>query len=104
LTTPKAAIPGAQPRIIIPVQPHVTMEQIAASMNWLCARWLERRHRRCTGRNALERESFTRTYHQDRNLTATRSRLRRLLPERGIDMRMSCAVLLGGRLEAPTCL
>jgi hypothetical protein len=52
------------------------MEQIAASLNWLCARWLERRHRRRTGRNGLERESFTRIYTQQRNLAATRSRLR----------------------------
>ena len=59
------------------------MEQIAACLNWLCARWLERRHRHCTGRNALERESFTRIYHQQRNLTATRSRLRRYCQNEG---------------------
>jgi hypothetical protein len=59
------------------------MEQIAASLNWLCARWLERRHRRRTGRNALERESFTRKYHQKRNLASTRSRLRRYCQNEG---------------------
>ena len=59
------------------------MEQIAAGLNWLCARWLERHHRRCTGRNALERVSFTGIYHQQRNLTATRSRLRRYCQAEG---------------------
>ncbi len=59
------------------------MEQIAASLNWLCARWLERRHYRRTGRNALERESFTRTYHQQRNFAATCSRLRRYCQNEG---------------------
>jgi len=59
------------------------MEQIAASLNWLCARWLERRHFRRTGRDALHRESFTRTYHQHRNLAATRSRLRRYCQTEG---------------------
>ena len=59
------------------------MEQIAASLNWLCARWLERRHSRRTGHNALERESFTRIYHQERNLAATRSRLRRYRQNEG---------------------
>ncbi len=59
------------------------MEQVAASLNWVCARWLERSHRRRTGRNALHRESFTRTYHQDHNLAATRSRLRRYRLRKG---------------------
>jgi hypothetical protein len=59
------------------------MEQTAASLNWLCARWLERQHTRRTGRDALHRESFTRIYHQDRNLTATRSRLRRYCQNEG---------------------
>jgi hypothetical protein len=59
------------------------MEQIAASLNWLCDGWLERRHRRRTGRNALERESFTRIYHQQRNLAATQSRLRRYCQNQG---------------------
>jgi hypothetical protein len=59
------------------------MEQIAASLNWLCARWLERRHSRRTGRNTLERESFTRIYHHERNLAATRSRLRRYCQNEG---------------------
>jgi len=59
------------------------MEQVAASLNWVCACWLERRHRRRTGRNALHRESFTRTYHQDRNLAATRSRLSRYRQKKG---------------------
>jgi hypothetical protein len=59
------------------------MEQTAASLNWLCARWLERRHARRTGRDELHRESFIRTYHQTRNLTATRSRLRRYCQNEG---------------------
>ena len=59
------------------------MEQIAASLNWLCARWLERRHQIRTGRNALERESFTCIYHQERNLAATRSRQRRYCQNEG---------------------
>jgi len=59
------------------------MEQIAASLNWLCARWLERRHRRRTSRSALKQESFTRSYHQNRNLAATRSRLRRYCQNEG---------------------
>ena len=59
------------------------MEQIAASLNWLCAQWLERRHHRRTGRNSLQRESFTRIYHQNRNLAATRSRLRRYYQNEG---------------------
>jgi len=59
------------------------MEQTAGSLNWLCAHWLERRHARRTGRNALRRESFIRTYHQDRNLLATRSRLRRYCQNEG---------------------
>lgn len=61
------------------------MEQTADSLNWLCARWLERRHRRRTRRNPLQREAFTGTYHQDRNLAATQSRLRRYrLTERAL--------------------
>jgi hypothetical protein len=52
------------------------MEQTAASLNWLCARWLERHNARRTERNPLHRESFNRTYHQNRNLAAARSRLR----------------------------
>lgn len=59
------------------------MEQTAASLNWVCARWLERRHARRTGRDSLHRESFTRIYHQDRNLAATRSRLRRYCQNEG---------------------
>ena len=59
------------------------MEQIADCLNWLCARWLERRHRRRTGRTALERESFACLYHQQRNLTAARSRLRRYCQNEG---------------------
>jgi hypothetical protein len=59
------------------------MEQTAASLNWLCARWLERQHTRRTGRNALQRESFTRIYHQERNLAATQSRLRRYCQAEG---------------------
>jgi hypothetical protein len=59
------------------------MEQTAASLNWLCARWLERRHARHTGRDPLHRESYTRTYHQNRNLAATRSRLRRYCQTEG---------------------
>jgi hypothetical protein len=59
------------------------MEQIAARLNWLAARWLERRHFRRTGRDALHRESFTAIYHQDRNLAATRSRLRRYSQNEG---------------------
>jgi hypothetical protein len=59
------------------------MEQTASSLNWLCARWLERRHTRRTGRNALQREAFTGTYHQTRNLAATRSRLRRYCQTEG---------------------
>ena len=59
------------------------MEQTATSLNWLCARWLERRHFRRTGRNALHRESFTRVYHQQRNLASTRSRLRRYCQNEG---------------------
>ena len=59
------------------------MEQTAASLNWLCAHWLERRHTRRTGRTPLHRESFIRTYHQDRNLAATRSRLRRYCQTEG---------------------
>jgi esterase/lipase superfamily enzyme len=59
------------------------MEQTAASLNWLCARWLERRHTRRTGRDGLHRESFIRTYHQTRNLAATRSRLRRYCQNEG---------------------
>ena len=59
------------------------MEQIADSLNWLCDGWLERRHRRRTGRNALQRESFTRIYHQQRNLAATQSRLRRYCQNQG---------------------
>ena len=53
------------------------MEQVAACLNWLCAHWLERHYHRRTGENALHREAATATYHQDRNLAATRSRLRR---------------------------
>ena len=59
------------------------MEQIAARLNWLCANWLERRFRRRTGQNALHRESFIATYHQDRNLAATQSRLRRYCQNEG---------------------
>jgi hypothetical protein len=53
------------------------MEQTAAALNGLCLRWLERRHARRRGRDAIHRLSFICTYHQDRNLAATRSRLRR---------------------------
>ena len=59
------------------------MEQVVASLNWVCARWLERRHFRRTQRNSLHRESFTRIYHQDRNLAATQSRLRRYCQTEG---------------------
>ena len=71
------------PTVTIPTQPRITIEQVAASLNWLCARWLERRHRRRTGRDAPHRESFTRVYHQQRNLAATRSRLRRYAQTEG---------------------
>jgi hypothetical protein len=40
-------------------------------------RWLNRRHARHTGRDALHRESFISTYHEERNGAAARSRLRR---------------------------
>ncbi len=53
------------------------MEQTAASLNWLCARWLKHRHQRRTGRDDLHRESFIRTYHQQRNHAAMSSRIRR---------------------------
>ena len=59
------------------------MEQTAQSLNSLCARWLERRHTQRTGRNVLQRLAFTGTYHQDRNLAATRSRLRRYCQNEG---------------------
>ena len=59
------------------------MEQTADALNWLCARWLERRHARRTGRDALHRAAFLGTYHQDRNLDATRSRLRRYCQNEG---------------------
>ncbi len=59
------------------------MEQVAASLNWLCSRWLDRRNYRRTRRDALHRHSFTSTYHQQRNLAATRSRLRRFNQNRG---------------------
>ena len=59
------------------------MEQTADALNWLCARWLERRHASRTGRNALQCKAFTATYHQERNLTATRSRLRRYCQTEG---------------------
>jgi hypothetical protein len=59
------------------------MEQTAASLNWLCARWLERQHARRTGGNPLHRESSIRIYHQHRNLAATRSRLRRYSQNEG---------------------
>ena len=85
-TTPRKRRPGklkVQPHFMIPVRPHATMEQIAASLNWLCSRWLERRHSRCTGHNALQRESFTRKYHQERNLASARSRQRRYSQNEG---------------------
>ena len=55
----------------------ITMEQIAAALNGVCVRWLDTRHHRDTGRAAVARQSFVATYHQNRNLAATRSRLRR---------------------------
>ena len=59
------------------------MEQIAARLNWLCAHWLERHYHRRTGLDDLHRESSIATYHQDRNLAATRSRLRRYCQNEG---------------------
>jgi hypothetical protein len=59
------------------------MEQTAARLNWLCAGWLERRHRRRTGRKPLERESFICIYQQQHSLAATRSRLRRYCQTEG---------------------
>ena len=59
------------------------MEQIAARLNWLSANWLERHYRRQTGQDALHRESFTATYHQDRIRAAIRSRLRRYCQNEG---------------------
>jgi hypothetical protein len=53
------------------------MEQIADALNQICARWLDSRHHRDTGRNTLERQSFVVTYHQQRNHAAKQSRLRR---------------------------
>jgi hypothetical protein len=61
----------------------VTREEIAHCLNWLCRRWLNRRHARRTGRDALHRESFISTYHEDRNCDAARSRLRRYQENRG---------------------
>ena len=55
----------------------MTREEIAQCLNWLCLRWLNRRHARHTGRDALHRESFISTYHEERNGAAARSRLRR---------------------------
>jgi len=59
------------------------MEQTAASLNWLCARWLERRHCRRKNRTSIERQSYIRIYHQKRNLAATQSRLRRYCQTEG---------------------
>jgi hypothetical protein len=59
------------------------MEQTASCLNWLCARWLERRRTGRTGRDPLHRQAFTDTYHQERNLIATRSRLRRYCQTEG---------------------
>jgi hypothetical protein len=59
------------------------MEQIADSLNWLCSRWLDRRNYRRTRRDALNRHSFTGTYHQQRNFAATCSRLSRFNQNRG---------------------
>lgn len=67
----------------MPLQPHFTLEQTAAALNWLCARWLERRHARRTGRNALHRQSFIGRYHQQHNLAAAQSRLRRYCQNEG---------------------
>ena len=55
----------------------MTMEQTATALNGLCFRWLDRRHARRKDRDTLQRESSICTYHQDHNLAATRSRLRR---------------------------
>jgi len=53
------------------------MEQIGAALNQVCARWLDSRHHRRTGRATLARQSFVATYHQKRNHAAKWSRLRR---------------------------
>lgn len=59
------------------------MEQTAASLNWLCLRWLEHRDARRNDRDALHHQSSISIYHQDRNLAATRSRLRRYCQNQG---------------------
>ena len=68
---------------VIPTRPHITLGQTASCLNWLCARWLECRHNRRTGRDPLHRQAVTETYHQARNLAATRSRLRRYCQTEG---------------------
>jgi hypothetical protein len=59
------------------------MEQLAGTLNQLCARWLDSRHRHRTGRTTLQRQSFVVIYHQQRNHAATQSRLRKYRQNHG---------------------
>ena len=65
------------------IRPRITLEQTAACLNELCAGWLQQRHRRRTGRNRLQRQSFISDYHERRNCLATRCRLRSYHESRG---------------------